>query len=130
VGVLVAGVALLFLRDPVFDLRLVTESDADWYGAVYAAPATLQLQAAQSASISLDVRNAGRITWSMTGVHPFALGYRWLTADGTGVLDVPPGEVALPRDVAPGETIRLQTLVSVPNLPKGAYRLDWGMLQR
>src|SRR5207244_8980650 len=81
-------------------------------------------------TVAVDVRNEGRIAWSGAGNRPFALGYRWLTADGTGVLDVPPGEVALPLDVAPGETIHLQTLVHVPALPAGSYRLDWGMLQR
>jgi hypothetical protein len=129
-GILVGSVAILAVRNPVFDMRLVTESDADWYGAAYSAPAALSLVSAEAATIALDVRNEGRITWSNSGNHPFALGYRWLTADGTGVLDVPPGEVALTRDVAPGETIHLQTLVQVPPLSPGAYRLDWGMLQR
>jgi hypothetical protein len=129
-AVLVGGVAILARSNPVFDMRLVTESDADWYGAVYFAPASLTVQADHTTIVDLDVRNEGRIVWSNLGAHPFALGYRWLTADGTGVLDIAPGEVALPRDVAPGETIRLQTLVPVPNLPKGTYRLDWGMLQR
>jgi hypothetical protein len=110
---------------------LVTESDADWYGAAYSAPAMLRLEPEQSVSIGLDVRNEGRIVWSSaSGNHPFALGYRWLTADGTGVLDLPPGEVPLSHDVRPGETIHLETLVDVSNLPAGTYRLDWGMLQR
>jgi hypothetical protein len=78
----------------------------------------------------VDVRNEGRIVWASSGNRPFALGYRWLTSDGSGVLDVPPGEVLLPHDVVPGETVHLQTLVQVPALPAGAYRLDWGMLQR
>jgi hypothetical protein len=77
------------------------------------------------------VRNEGRMVWSANNQsHPFALGYRWLTADGTSVLDVPPGEVPLSRDVLPGETIHLETLVDVSHLPAGTYRLDWGMLQR
>src|SRR5260370_27104895 len=37
-GVLIGGVAILALRDPVFDMRLVTESDADLYGAAYSSP--------------------------------------------------------------------------------------------
>ena len=129
-GVLLGGIALLTARNPVFDMRLVTESDADWYGAAYVAPTALGLVSAESVTVAVDVRNEGRIAWSGAGNRPFALGYRWLTADGTGVLDVPPGEVALPLDVAPGETIHLQTLVHVPALPAGSYRLDWGMLQR
>jgi hypothetical protein len=129
-GVLVVGVALLLLRNPVFDLRLVSESDADWYGAVYSAPVALAAQPLQSATLELDVRNEGRITWTSAGSHPFALGYRWLTENGEGILDLPPAEVSLPDDVEPGETIHLTTTVPVPALPPGSYRLDWGMLQR
>jgi O-Antigen ligase len=137
VGVLIGGVVMLALHDPVFDMRLVTESDADWYGATYSAPAMLRLAPDQAVSVGLDVRNEGRIVWSSASAsalngssHPFALGYRWLTADGTGVLDLPPGEVPLSHDVRPGETIHLDTLVDVSHLPAGTYRLDWGMLQR
>jgi O-Antigen ligase len=132
-GVLIGGVAILALHDPVFDMRLSTESDAEWYGAAYSAPAMLRLEPDRSVSIGLDVRNEGRIVWSSSSnntSHPFALGYRWLTADGTGVLDLPPGEVPLSHDVGPGETIHLETLVDVSHLPAGTYRLDWGMLQR
>jgi len=128
--VLVLGASLLFLRNPVFDLRLVTESDADWYGAAYQAPAALQVRSNQARTVDLEVRNEGRITWTNSGNHPFALGYRWLSDDGNGVLDIPPAEVRLTHEVQPGETIRLQADVSVPDLPAGSYRLDWGMLQR
>jgi hypothetical protein len=127
---LVGGAALLFVHDPVFDLRLQTESDADWYAAVYSAPATLSLQADRSSVVDLDVRNQGRIAWTSSGNHPFALGYRWLTDDGSGVLEVTPVEVPLVHDVEPGETIHLRADVAVPDLPAGSYRLDWGMLQR
>ena len=129
-GALLGGVGLLLARDPVFDLRLATESDADWYGAVYSAPRTLTLPAGGTAIVDLDVQNEGRITWTAVSTHPFALGYRWLSQDGTGVLDIPPAEVPLTHDVQPGETIHLQALLNVPDLPAGAYRLDWGMLQR
>jgi O-antigen ligase/polysaccharide polymerase Wzy-like membrane protein len=127
---LVAGGALLLVHDPVFDLRLVSESDADWYGAVYQAPASLTVQPNQPVSVGLDVRNEGRITWTTSETHPFALGYRWLTDDGDSVLDIPPAEVQLSHDVQPGETIHLEAVLRVPDLPAGSYRLDWGMLQR
>ncbi|MBV9328735.1 MAG: O-antigen ligase family protein [Chloroflexi bacterium] len=128
--VLLGGAILLLVHDPVFDLRLQTESDADWYGAAYSAPATLNLQADHTAIVAVSVRNEGRIPWTNSGNHPFALGYRWLTDDGNGVLDVPAAEVPLPHDVQPGESIQLQANLSVPDLPAGTYRLDWGMLQR
>jgi O-antigen ligase/polysaccharide polymerase Wzy-like membrane protein len=126
---LLAGLSLLFLRDPVFDMRLVTESDADWYGAVYNAPASLNVRSNQPLDVEVDVRNAGRMAWTTSEKHPFALGYRWLTEDGSGVLDLPPSEVQLSHAVQPGETIHLQAVLNVPDLPSGSYRLDWGMLQ-
>src|SRR5438132_7287369 len=82
------------------------------------------------ASVAVDVRNEGRITCVSSGKPPFALGYRWLSADGTQVLDLPPAEVALPGDVSPGDAVSLRALIQVPNLPAGTYRIDWGMLQR
>ena len=127
---LLGGVGLLLIRNPVFDLRMVTESDADWYGAAYSAPAALEVVSAESARVALELRNEGRITWFRSGSHPFALGYRWLSADGSQVLDLPVVEVDLPRDVGPGETVQLQANVQVPDLPAGTYRIDWGMLQR
>lgn len=130
-AVLVTIVAVLARTNAVFDMRLSTESDADWYGAVYSAPEAMTAQPGQLIAIDLDVKNEGRITWSASDErHPYALGYRWLTADGTAVLDIVPGEVPLPRDVAPGDTIHLAANVEVPRLPAGDYRLDWGMLQR
>jgi hypothetical protein len=129
-AVLVGGVAVLAARNPVFDMRLISETDADWYGAAYTAPLAVSLVSGEHATIAVDVRNEGRIVWASSGNRPFALGYRWLTSDGTGVLDVPPVEVLLPHDVVPGETVHLPTVVQVPALPAGSYRLDWGMLQR
>lgn len=127
---LVLGASVLFLQNPVFDLRLVSESDADWYGAVYQAPAALEVDSNQVSTVDLEVRNEGRITWTNSGKHPFALGYRWLSRDGSGVLDIPPAEVQLTHDVPPGESIQLRADLTVPDLPTGTYRLDWGMLQR
>jgi hypothetical protein len=130
-SVAVLGAGLLLLRsNPVFDMRLATESDAEWYGAQYTVPPALQADPAATVEIPLDVRNAGRLVWTSAGPRPFALGFRWLTDDGASVLDVPAGDVSLPRDVAPGETVHLQARIAVPPLPAGTYRLDWGMLQR
>ena len=128
--VLVGTILVEIARDPVFDLRLVTENDADWYGAVYSAPQRLELSRAQPTTVSLEVRNAGRIVWSRNSPHPFALGYRWLSADGAAVLDLPPGQVELPRDVAPGQSLHIEAPLAAEQLPPGTYRLAWGMVQQ
>jgi hypothetical protein len=130
-GVLLSMILVEIVRDPVFDLRLVTENDADWYGAVYSAPQRLELSTQQPATVSLEVRNAGRIVWSSRdSAHPFALGYRWLSADNASVLDLPPGLVELPHDVAPGESLHIEAPIRAEHLPPGTYRLAWGMVQQ
>lgn len=127
-AVLGSMVVVDIARDPVFDLRLVTENDADWYGAVYSAPAQLDING--DATVSVDVRNAGRMTWSPDDAHPFALGYRWLTADGSGVINPTDSMVRLPREVRPGETTRIDVQLDAHELPNGTYRVGWGMVQQ
>ncbi|MBV9172693.1 MAG: O-antigen ligase family protein [Chloroflexi bacterium] len=125
-------------RDPVFDLRLVTENDADWYGAVYQVPQNIELHgnpasgasAASAASVGVDIRNEGRIVWTRDGVHPFVLTYHWLNADGSALLDLPEGELPLPRDVPPGASIHIDAPVDVAALPGGTYRLEWDMVEQ
>lgn len=129
-GVLVVGTGVLLLENPVFDMRLVSESDAEWYGAAYSVPPALSVGANQSVTVTVEARNEGRITWRTSGNDPFELGYRWLTLDRTGVFDVPTGEIPLPHEVEPGNTVRLEATLTVPNLPAGTYTLDWSMLQR
>jgi O-antigen ligase len=129
-AVLIGLLLVAFARDPVFNLRLASENDADWYGATYVAPSSLTLRTDSPQSVEIEVANTGRITWRDDPRQPFELSYRWLTGDGSGVLDAPRGEARLPRDVAPGETVRIQTTVSAADLPAGAYRLAWDMRQR
>lgn len=128
-AVLLIGVGVMALRTPTFRVRLTTENDVAWYGASYATPASLILRAGEAVTVTVTVRNTGRATWTADGEHPFALGYRWLTADGRRAFRLPQTVVPLPHDVAPGETVRLETAVQAP-LPPGEYRLAWGMLQR
>jgi O-Antigen ligase len=128
-GVLLLMLLFAFLRDPVFNLRLASENDADWYGATYSAPQHLTLQADSPQSVEVEVANTGRITWRDDAEQPFLLSYHWLTADGGGVLDVPEGEARLPRAVGPGETVRIPVRVSASGMRSGTYRLAWDMRQ-
>jgi hypothetical protein len=125
---LVALTLGLAAREPNFNTRLTTENDLGWFGATYVAPAELDFGDQSSADVTFTVRNTGQATWTIDGDHPFALGYRWLSADGSYELEVPHTEVVLPRTVAPGEAIDVLLHIS-PALPRGDYRIAWGMVQ-
>ncbi|GBC85430.1 hypothetical protein HRbin11_01879 [bacterium HR11] len=127
---LVTGVWLLtvglLLGNPTFRLRLWTESDRGWYGARYVVPAVLDVGSGEVPRVVVTVYNTGRVEWSAGGERPFALGYRWLSADGRRVVRWPPTEVRIPHDVPPDGV--LQMAVSVPvRLPPGEYRIAWDM---
>lgn len=116
----------ILLGNPTFRLRLWTESDRDWYGARYVVPAVLDVRSGETPQVVVTVSNTGRIVWRAEGEHPFALGYRWLSADGRRVVRWPPTEVRIPYDVPPGGVLRMT--VSVPaRLPPGDYRIAWDM---
>jgi len=127
---LVTGVWLLtvgvLLGNPTFRLRLWTESDRGWYGARYIVPAGLDVRSGETPRVVVTVYNMGRIVWRAGGEHPFALGYRWLSADGRRVVRWPPTEVRIPHDVAPGGVLRMTVPVPV-RLPPGSYRIAWDM---
>ncbi|MBV9358479.1 MAG: hypothetical protein JO023_23460, partial [Chloroflexi bacterium] len=128
--VLCASLVRLAYVDPVFSLRLQTEGDTDWFGADYTVPTSLRFDTTAPLTVDLAVANRGRRTWDPGDAHPFELCYRWLTADGENLLDLPVGTVPLAGAVGAGETTHLQATVPPPPLPAGAYRLAWGMTQR
>ncbi len=128
--VICASLVRLAYVDPVFGLRLQTEGDTDWFGAEYTVPTSLRFDTTAPLTVDLAVTNRGRRTWEPGDTHPFELCYRWLTADGDNLLDLPVGTVPLTGEVGPGETAHLRAAVPPPPLPAGAYRLAWGMTQQ
>jgi hypothetical protein len=111
-----------------FGTRLSTENDLGWYAATYAAPESISLAPDAATALTVTAHNTGQATWTAAGDHAYALGYHWLTADGGAELQVAPGEVPLPRDVASGDAVQVPLELRAP-LPPGEYRLAWGMLQ-
>ena len=78
---LLTGVAVLFVHNPRASMcGCRAEGDADWYGAAYSAPASLDLHAGRAVpcpSISTCATRARAIRGRRArGNHPFALGYR------------------------------------------------------
>ena len=81
-------------------------------------------------SISAVCRNSGRSTWVASpgpaGGH-VSFGVRILHDDGRLVDDLR-GREPLPGDVRPGESVVVETTVSLAGLPPGGYRLVFDMV--
>ena len=119
-------IAANWLFSPLFRLRLQSDVDGEWYRSTLVAPAELTLAAGETQSVALTLTNSGALAWRDVGNKPFRLAARWQTADGQSELPEQP-KWALPRPVAPGESITLSVSLRAPARP-GTYRLIWDML--
>jgi hypothetical protein len=126
--VMLAGGVLVFLTQPMFRLRLVTQNDRDWYRAVLSAPPLPALHAGQEVVVPVTLRNDGLMTWEASGVLPIQVSYHWMSPDKEIYLLFDGARTRLPHDVAPGETVSVQAIVRAPDEP-GEYRLQWDLVQ-
>jgi hypothetical protein len=125
IGVLMLGVvALNALIDPVFRLRLSSESVADWYRARLDVPAQLTLSASEPTRVAVTLTNQGLLTWQRTGANPVSLAV---------VEDVRAPEWTfemrwpLPESVEPGETISFEVMLKGPPR-EGQLALRWDLV--
>ena len=84
---------------------------------------------AGSAQVKLTLKNTSNFTWSATGsagVQPVQVLYRWLNAQGQTVATS--GALALPQNVAAGDTLAFATTLQAPT-QLGTYTLQWDMQQ-
>ncbi|HET9492856.1 MAG TPA: O-antigen ligase family protein [Chloroflexia bacterium] len=125
--VMLAAGAVVFLTQPMFRLRLVTQNDRDWYRASLTAPPLPSLQAGQWITVPVTVRNDGRMTWEASGVLPIHVSYHWMSAEDDVYLLFDGARTPLPRDVAPGETVTVNAIVQTPT-QAGNYRLQWDLV--
>ncbi len=97
--------------------------DTPWYrGRFVASTVMLQLEAGEVATVPLEARNDGVLTWRASGAHAMGVVCEWHRAEG-GV--VGSGSVrALPSDVGPGEAAQLAIDVQAP-AAAGRYALRW-----
>lgn len=124
--VLIAG-QLIF--SPWFALRLRSDNDADWFKAAYEpARTTLTLEAGQSITLNITVRNTSIRPWPATGDQPVALSYHWIDPVKNQVIVFDGVRNHLPYDLAPGDSLTLAAQVLAPDQP-GQYALQWDMLQ-
>lgn len=92
-------------------------------------PRDLVLPAGRAAQIPLVAENTGFETWQTDGLNPVRVGYRWYRSDGREVRFAGSDQrVALGREVAPGETVRVTAQVVAPPLP-GRYALRVDLVQ-
>jgi hypothetical protein len=126
-GVMVAGGVLVFLTQPMFRLRLLTENDLDWYRAAVIAEPLPDLAARQLITVPVSVRNDGRMVWPAGGVLPVHVSYHWMSATENVYLVFDGLRSGLPHDVAPGETVPVLAIVQAPPRP-GNYRLQWDLV--
>jgi len=119
-------IAANWLLSPVFRLRLQSDVDGEWYRSTLVAPTELTLAAGETQRVTVTLTNDGALTWREDGSKPFRLAARWQTADGQSELPAQP-KWALPRPVAPGESITLSVPLHAPDRA-GNHRLIWDML--
>ncbi len=125
-GLVAVVIAANWLLSPLFRLRLQSDVDGEWYRSTLVAPAELTLAAGETQPVAVTLTNSGALAWRDVGNKPFRLAARWQTADGQSELPEQP-KWALPRPVAPGESITLSVPLRAP-ARAGTYRLIWDML--
>ncbi|MCW5848719.1 MAG: O-antigen ligase family protein [Anaerolineae bacterium] len=119
-------VALLGLGTPALQARLSVLDERPFDSAIIDAPAALPLVAGAEQSVRLQVTNTGRLVWQALGPGATAVGYHWLSEDGATVYVWGNSPVRLPKDVAPGEAVLVDLVVSAPLA--GRYRLAWDVV--
>ena len=85
----------------------------------------VSLQQLQSAEVRLVLANRGEKTWDP--VRSFNVSYRWMETDGD-VLVADGARTALPRAVAPGETIEVRARLVAPR-ESGVAMLQWDVVE-
>lgn len=83
----------------------------------------------ETRSVRVEVENRGSRTWTTGGRNAFRLGYRWYDQGGRQVVQDPAEDHrgTLPREVAPGERVAVDTRLTSPRQP-GTYTLKWDMV--
>jgi hypothetical protein len=128
-----AGVAVLLAGGvaSVSGLRLAFWRDAVWYrSSVTLAPGTVlpaAMRPGKAVTIAVDVRNRGARVWPARGNQPVRLTYHWADPPSGRPVVFEGWRTVLPRDLAPGEAVRLNARVFAPREP-GRYRLQLAMV--
>ncbi|HEY4722962.1 MAG TPA: hypothetical protein VII92_14010, partial [Anaerolineae bacterium] len=118
-----------FFVNPIFGMRLRSESDDSWFRAkIQPARSELTVPAREVITETVVVTNTSVRTWPASGTRPVNVSYHWIDPATQHVLILDGERTALPRDLAPGEALSLPALVHTPLLT-GTYVLQWDLVQ-
>ncbi len=124
------GMALFeMVTEPVVGATEALPDDAFRANLTLSDPPT-GLRPGQTALVEVDVRNAGPVSFPATGSEGWfqvTVANHWLTAGGKQVV-IDDGRVALPEDLAPGASVRVELEVTAP-ARRGDYRLEVDCVQ-
>jgi len=92
-------------------------------------PMTLvdSLDRAADVLVELDVTNVGTEKWGAIGRRAVHIAYHWMREDGS-LLEFDGLRTTLPRDVEPGETVRVSCFLRAVE-ERGVARLVWTLVQ-
>lgn len=128
-----AGVALgiltllLLYFNPTARLRLVSETETEWYRATYASEPLPTLQPGAKVRVPITVTNTSPRPWQSDGSQPFLLSYHLYHEDGT-LVTYDGARTLVEGTVAPGDQISVNAFLFAPSTP-GSYLVAWDMLQ-
>lgn len=77
--------------------------------------------------VELELAHTGSQAWPSDGVQAVCISYHWYAQDGT-LVEYDGVRSHLPRDISPGETVRLTGFVRAP-YQTGRMRLCWTLVQ-
>jgi hypothetical protein len=114
-------------RDPAQHLADHARLLQDFRGVVEPVAAFTTMRPSEIRAVEMRVRHLGGERWPATGRQRVCASYHWFREDGSRA--VHDGErTELPRDLEPGETVRLWMTVKAPDVP-GPYRLRLTLVQ-
>lgn len=122
----VLAITLLYVN-PTARLRLVSETETEWYRALYNATPLPTLQPGTRVQVPITITNSSPRLWESTTTQPFLLSYHLYEADGT-LVTYDGARTLLDDPVAPGEAVTIDAHLFAPDTP-GDYLVAWDMLQ-
>jgi O-antigen ligase len=126
-GVLGILAIVLLYFNPTARLRLVSETETEWYRATYTAPPLSTIQPGARVRVPVTITNSSPRVWESTTTQPFLLSYHLYQADGT-LVTYDGARTVLDDPVPPGAAVTIDAYLFAPDAP-GEYLVAWDMLQ-